>query len=549
MVNNSKKHFDLAIVGIPTVANYGGTLTYIALCELVKSLGYSVCFVERPLSAKHKPSSYQEFYHKAPLQDVPIFATFANRRAMEEMNNYTETFLVGSDQLFHPFLIDNFDRFALLDWAYDYKKKIAFGASFGHDKFNAPNVVVAETGYYLNKFDAFATREYSGKIIAEETFNMKNVEEFVDPVFLCDRNVYFELAKNAIAKYEKGYVSSYILDMDAKRLALLKKLSAEMGLSYHIYTEHIVSKNFAVKNWGCEIEVGKAEDRLYSMINSDFVVADSFHGICFAIIFEKNFVAYVNKRRGPARFINILSKLGLMHKLIDVDEPNINIKDLLQPIDYKIVNKKLEAEKSRAIDWLRNILKKPITKSMSDMDIIRRKNSATIEYAVNYLKRKNYVTYRFENNLCSYLNILAKNSRRLAIFIAVRDTAGMFVTETMNKAFNSIGLNTNMRDIHWCGFIGVIYQGNILHEACRYETALEKSATIEKLNFSLISKPLNQGNSSSIKINGVEYSMNMRGFNIVVAETDSGIITDSVNFDTHSHNAPCKHCLNDKLFN
>ncbi|MBD5526615.1 MAG: polysaccharide pyruvyl transferase family protein [Lachnospiraceae bacterium] len=51
------------------------------------------------------------------------------------------------------------------------------------------------------------------------------------------------------------------------------------------------------------------EERLFSLIHSDFVVTDSFHGVCFSIIFHIPFLAILNKNRGASRFYTLLKKL------------------------------------------------------------------------------------------------------------------------------------------------------------------------------------------------------------------------------------------------
>ena len=45
--------------------------------------------------------------------------------------------------------------------------------------------------------------------------------------------------------------------------------------------------------------------------NCEFVMTDSFHGVCFAIIFNKPFAVYINKDRGASRFYSLLKLLHL----------------------------------------------------------------------------------------------------------------------------------------------------------------------------------------------------------------------------------------------
>ena len=44
------------------------------------------------------------------------------------------------------------------------------------------------------------------------------------------------------------------------------------------------------------------ENFIFSIINSQCVITDSFHGTVFSIIFNKPFISFVNKNRGKGRF-------------------------------------------------------------------------------------------------------------------------------------------------------------------------------------------------------------------------------------------------------
>lgn len=94
---------------------------------------------------------------------------------------------------------------------------------------------------------------------------------------------------------------------------------------------------------------GLIEDRLANIIHSDFFVADSFHGICFAILMKKNFVAIVNEKRGKSRFESVLGLLGLKDRLIS-DLHDLKKKDYLlkEAVDYEAVYNILKTRKPAA---------------------------------------------------------------------------------------------------------------------------------------------------------------------------------------------------------
>ena len=95
--------------------------------------------------------------------------------------------------------------------------------------------------------------------------------------------------------------------------------------------------------------------------NSDFVITDSFHNICIAILFKKPFIAIGNKKRGITRFESLLKKFNLMDRLIyNIDEIN---SELFTPINYDEVYKILEKEKELSLKWLIDALKNQLKRT------------------------------------------------------------------------------------------------------------------------------------------------------------------------------------------
>ena len=78
-----------------------------------------------------------------------------------------------------------------------------------------------------------------------------------------------------------------------------------------------------VKNFCGEKVYGNAdiEDFINSYANADFVVTDSFHGTCLAIVFNKPFISIANKDGGEKRVVSLLKGLNLLDRLVySVDE-------------------------------------------------------------------------------------------------------------------------------------------------------------------------------------------------------------------------------------
>lgn len=91
--------------------------------------------------------------------------------------------------------------------------------------------------------------------------------------------------------------------------------------------------------------------------NASYVLTDSFHGMCFSILFGKQFLPLPNKRRGYSRFNSIAHVLNLSDRLILDPQKEINEEKFMQPINYKKINNILTNEINRCRTWISTALK------------------------------------------------------------------------------------------------------------------------------------------------------------------------------------------------
>lgn len=87
--------------------------------------------------------------------------------------------------------------------------------------------------------------------------------------------------------------------------------------------------------------------------DAKFVVTSSFHGLAFSINFEKNFYYELDNRKenNNSRLENLAKKIGVENREIK------HYKENFEKIDYTIIRNKLEKERNRSIDFLKNIIK------------------------------------------------------------------------------------------------------------------------------------------------------------------------------------------------
>ncbi|MEX6374433.1 polysaccharide pyruvyl transferase family protein [Providencia hangzhouensis] len=146
----------------------------------------------------------------------------------------------------------------------------------------------------------------------------------------------------------KPTIVYYKLDITKDFKNKLKKISNTLNIQTKniYYSEGIFyNKYINVTSW------------LEQIKNSTLVITDSFHCVCFSIIFNKNFVCIKNKNRGESRLFSLLGSLGLTDRFITEDELDTCLENI-QDIDYTKINTIIEEQRKNSLTFLINALSK-----------------------------------------------------------------------------------------------------------------------------------------------------------------------------------------------
>ncbi len=363
-----KRKFDIGYIGWWYGENYGSILTNFALHQYLKSLNKRVLMIEWPLRNKPTGAVPNTMARRlaAKYYDVSIRRTFDE---LKNLNWFCDSFVVGSDQLWNYWCAKEVDYFYFLDFVDDSKKKISYATSFGHDKFPAPDWYMKNTAFHIGRFDYVSVREKEGVDICRDQFNVKAVRN-IDPVFICDKQEYITLAQQSKLTHENKYIFAYILNPTPEKRQALLNIAEKTGLDIKIVLDGQMNKeaNRAMMNMDEKIIVpNEIEDWLSLIYNCDYVLTDSYHGLCFSIIFEKQFSCIANISRGLSRFTTLLEDIGLSDRMVFDPKESVSLSDIM--IDYDVVRPGLEKEISRSKEWLNNAVNsnKPCKASTYDM--------------------------------------------------------------------------------------------------------------------------------------------------------------------------------------
>ena len=180
----------------------------------------------------------------------------------------------------------------------------------------------------LSNFDAISVREDSGVDICHSYFQVDAVH-VLDPTLLLKKEDYrsIELDEGAVVEDKKHKkVVFYLLD----------DIKGHGPLSTHVRSvvDHQLPEYWKVYNlYGKYVNLffrkifkfTKPGVWLSSIKNSDLVITDSFHCMLFSIIYRRDFICLINKRKGAARIESILRYLGLEDRIARADNLNLNL--------------------------------------------------------------------------------------------------------------------------------------------------------------------------------------------------------------------------------
>ncbi len=118
------------------------------------------------------------------------------------------------------------------------------------------------------------------------------------------------------------------------------------------------------------------------------------------------------------------------------------------------------------------------------------------------------------------------------IFISMLgDTTGT-ITDEIQRELSELGVETNLCGRTQDSFYVVLDGGKSVDEGINEDSQISSEGDVEEITYTILSAGATCGNTSSIVVNGTEYSRTQSGLNIVVWNKQDNCLVDAVNFDT-----------------
>lgn len=380
----------IAILTQPLGKNYGGLLQAYALQQLLHNCGHDTVILNRvdnypscklliwrfaslfkcllykyvkkdPYIRIISPISLEYITDKRLLYDYSELDIFISEHIIQTkkirrssqlrkflLNREYELVIVGSDQVwredYSPCVTDYFGYFLK---AKDKVRIISYAASLGQDTLLISENKKHLCGRLLKRFSAVSVRENSAVTIIRNAWGIKP-KLVLDPTLLLNK-VYYERLIKTQDRTDNNFIFSYILDEASEKMKIINEVSNILELNvkqillYPHNEQGNAGKLTSMSKW------------LSSILDSQFVVTDSYHGCVFAIIFKKPFVLIANKNRGIDRFKTLLGMLHLTNRLVysinDITETLVR-----ESIDYDDVERIIIENRRDSIRFLKSAL-------------------------------------------------------------------------------------------------------------------------------------------------------------------------------------------------
>ncbi len=158
-----------------------------------------------------------------------------------------------------------------------------------------------------------------------------------------------------------------------------------------------------------------------------------------------------------------------------------------------------------------------------------------------YRQIRDVCIHQMETNFNSYIKKLPSIYHDKTIIIAAADDMFAGLNKQDVILLQQLGLQSDFSDAYRYSYLAVIEDGLVKYEAMS-NNKISYSGEISDLKtpVEIVSAGWGVGMAAEISIGGIDYSVGGRGLNIVVYDNESGVVLDSVCFDTCSLNHEAK---------
>lgn len=340
--------------------NCGAMLQAYALQEKLRALGYSVEIidVENERFTEHGKKAGHNLYRAVGAETLQTQYGAELRERWERFERFQRDFMncsppvssgeelreivgnydilmVGGDQLwnlslpvFHPYFFLPFHGNA---------NKLAFGTSLGSTR-----ELPLELRFWLRSFRAIGIREATGVPYLTKYACDSIVKKVGDPVFLQDARFWRRLARSHHGR--SGYILGYLFNRGDGAFVTRIKYLAKLAQAWNKELVVIANDVFEPME-GVQLITAVGPREWLSWIDcASVVITNSFHGLAFSMLFEKDFWVL----DADSRQLELLADYKLMHRCVN----NLKKIDLSTEINQSELLPQIMLDRERSVSFL-----------------------------------------------------------------------------------------------------------------------------------------------------------------------------------------------------
>jgi len=368
-----KKKIGTISLGLNTIdLNFGAILHNYAIVEFLKKQGFDAeCINYVPNYAQGFNVSFPFLYYirkmkpKSFIRTMLMFRSF--RKRYINFEEFKKKYMTISEKLYSEKTLSNAEldydiviaesdviwnsgftgghlekAFFLNLPSMKSLKKIAYSPSLGNHQMNAK--LEKEFSMYVKAINSVSIRESYSVSYVNKLSGRDDVVHVLDPVFLLDKDSYQKISVDIKIFTKNKYLLVYLPVSDNKKLiAEATKYAKEKGLEIIELSQRKIKRKHKVF-----FDV-KVEEFISLIQNADVIFTNSFHAICFSLIFSVEF--YVFSRKYAGKVIDVCKQFYLENRMFQddkfIEQKSINWTD----INNLLINK-IEFSRKWLIDAL-----------------------------------------------------------------------------------------------------------------------------------------------------------------------------------------------------
>ena len=264
-----------------------------------------------------------------------------------------DIYIVGSDTVWCKSVVGSFMNYYLLNFAPDYVKRIAYAASTGGN----PIEITKDQENELRKFSAISVREKQS-VSSVQSFVKIPVADVCDPSLLLTEEQY-----QSVEQKPFWLPKQYIVYLDLAGDSLCEESVNILKKKLNLPIINLTGKH---KRWARYNYLAPTPEQwLYILHHAAYVCTNSFHGVCFSIIYNRPFLCCAAQVGGRAstngRVQNLLEQTHFSNRYI-TKVSQVTNELICETIDMGQNTKYVEAYRKRSLVWLKTAIENETNK-------------------------------------------------------------------------------------------------------------------------------------------------------------------------------------------